>query len=131
MDRLITDPAAIVSGGAARVIGQALRALARRGDFDPLPPHVRAEVLDAVGAIESAGERWLSDAAKAGERHREQRSVQAGRIGVTEAARLLGYSEVWVRECARGGEWDAVKRRSRWTVDRGLVLDEIERRRTG
>lgn len=137
-------PAALICGGAARVIGLVLRDAARRGVFDAVLPHVRAEVLTAISDLEAAGQEWLSGQRNASAAHSAEQRVcvsnartqtVTGPVGgssaavqtvtIKEAAMLLGVSQARVRQlaptlgCKSGG---------RWVLDRAAVLDELARR---
>lgn len=139
-------PAALICGGAARVIGLVLRDAARRGVFDAVLPHVRAEVLAAISDLEAAGAAWLGGQRNASATHSAEQRVcvsnartqtVTGPVGessaaaqtvtmtIKEAAMLLGVSQARVRQlaptlgCKSGG---------RWVLDRAAVLDELARR---
>lgn len=128
--RFISEPAAIVSGYVAHVLGGVLRGLARAGTFDRLPPHQRAELLCTLNAIEHAGNVWrarrgaangpASPALPLGD------ALSGQQLTTEEAAGVLGIRPRSARKLAAQGL--GYRLGNRWVFDRDAVLAELERR---
>jgi hypothetical protein len=120
--------AAVISGYSARLVGVALRDLARKGYFDAVAPSARTELLDLIAEIEKAGRAWqISLNEQAGNAETPQPEIAAQSVMTAEqASTFLGLTARRVRQLAPviGGH----KHRGRWTFDRAAVLAEKERR---
>lgn len=125
--RFISEPAAIVGGYVAHVLGGVLRGLAREGTFDRLPPHQRAEVLCVIGAVEHAGGSWRSRRdAVSGPAAPDLPPGAAGFLTSEEAAQVLGLQPRQLRKLAAAGFGQRLG--GRWVFDRDAVLAEAQRR---
>lgn len=125
----IGEASAIVSGYSAHVIGGALRALARQGTFDRLPPHQRAEILRTLNAIEHAGSVWRSRRGAANGPAAPvlpPGAAPSAQMSTEEAASMLGLRPRQMRKLAQAGLGHRVG--GRWLFDRVAILAEAQRR---
>ncbi|HEU5160336.1 MAG TPA: hypothetical protein VFU43_25280 [Streptosporangiaceae bacterium] len=119
----------VVTPSEAWLIVQTMRPLARRGAFDRMNVTQRDELLTMLDCLEEISDRARMKTAKSRTRAAVLRSKEPGRIGVPEAAEVLGVGRVWMGKRARRGEFDAVKVDGKWHLSRAQVLDEADRRR--
>lgn len=122
--------AAVLSGQIAQLAGVALRDLARKGYFDRVAPHARAELLAAIGDLERAGRaRKRPDLPNGSSETPIAEIGRSSPLSADQVAALLGLTARRVRQLAAelGGRLE----RGRWVFERDAVAAEAARRREG